>query len=211
MHHHIVGIESVFNGPYPDFVAPAPHTCSLTSYVRTSPEELINRIKDATIVITTTVRLDAKTLSPEATPKLQALVVSGSGTDCIDLAAARIRRIPVMNCRDAPTEVVTDHAIGLYYALRRKTILMHNITLQDPSEWKAKGAVVRYLNDSDGKAPISAADEIIGIVGYGAIGLHATFRCQSVRLLTHEHRQTHRNGREVIGNASSNRRSKGRQ
>jgi glycerate dehydrogenase len=169
MHHTIVGLEAL-HVPYPDFSLPAPHTSTQTYYHNTSPAELHDRIKDATIIITTTVKLTAEILSPAVTPKLQFVAVMASGTDCVDLEACKKRSIQVCNAPHAPTETVSDHAIGLYFAARRKTVLMHGLTMAEPSEWKAKGSIASYLQDTTGGAPLSSQDEVCGIIGYGAIG-----------------------------------------
>jgi lactate dehydrogenase-like 2-hydroxyacid dehydrogenase len=171
MHHKIVALEGLHN-PIPEFDLPEPHISSLTVHWNTSPSELLERIKDATVIITTTVKLNADTLSHEITPKLQLVAVMASGTDHVDLEACRKRGIRVCNTPHAPTDAVSDHAIGLYFAARRKTVLMHELTVAEPSEWKAKGSVAAYMKDSNGDAPLSCQDEVCGIIGYGAIGEH---------------------------------------
>jgi lactate dehydrogenase-like 2-hydroxyacid dehydrogenase len=170
MHHEIIAVEGL-HCPIPDFNLPAPHTSSLTIHHNTSQAELHERIKDATIVITTTVKFNSDTLSPAVTPKLQLIAVMASGTDCVDLEACRKRGIRVCNCPHAPTDAVSEHAIGLYFAARRKTLLMHSMTIAEPSEWKAKGSVASYMKTAAGEAPSSCQDEICGIIGYGALGM----------------------------------------
>jgi lactate dehydrogenase-like 2-hydroxyacid dehydrogenase len=170
MHHEIVALEGL-HSPIPEFSFPSPHTSKLTvHYNTTSTAELLERIKDATVVITTTVKLNADTLSPAITPKLQLVAVMASGTDCVDLEACRKRGIRVCNCLHAPTDSVSDHAIGMYFAARRKTVLMHTMTIAEPSEWKAKGSVASYMSNPAGDAPLNCQDEICGIIGYGALG-----------------------------------------
>jgi lactate dehydrogenase-like 2-hydroxyacid dehydrogenase len=163
MEHHIVGLEAL-HVPYPTFSVP------FTSHHYTSPSELQERVKDATIIIATTVKLNADTLSDEKTPRLKMVALMAAGTDHVDLEACKKRGIIVSNCPHASSEVVGDHAIGLYYAARRKTVMLHTKTMSVPSEWKAKGSVASYLKDSAGNAPLSAADEVCGIIGYGALG-----------------------------------------
>ena len=203
MHHHIVGLEAI-HLPYPEFVAPSPHTCTNMSYQTTRPEELHDRIKDATIIIATTVKLDAHTLSPEVTPKLQMVAIMASGTDHVDLDACRKRGIIASNCPHAPTEVVSNHAIGLYFAARRKTVMMHNITTANPSEWKAKRSVVGYVKDASGNAPISVRDEICGIIGYGALGetIRVIFE---IDVILNGLRKTNRGSCKSSGHAGLNR------
>jgi lactate dehydrogenase-like 2-hydroxyacid dehydrogenase len=163
MEHHIVGLEEL-HVPYPTF------SVLLTAHHYTSQAELQERVKDATIIIATTVKLNADTLSAEKTPHLKMVAVMASGTDLLDLEACKKRGIIVSNCPHASSEVVGDHAIGLYFAARRKTVMLHTMAMAVPSEWKAKGSVASYLKDSVGNAPLSAADEVCGIIGYGALG-----------------------------------------
>jgi glycerate dehydrogenase len=170
MRHRIVGLEAI-HIPYPDFIAQAPHTATLTSYTTTAPSELKERVKDATIIIATTVNITAEILSAEVTPDLQAIAVMAAGTDHVDLEAAKVRGILVFNCPHASSEVVANHALGLYFAARRKTVMMHNMTVKVPSEWKEKGSIVRYMKNARGDATLSVADETCGIIGYGAIGM----------------------------------------
>jgi lactate dehydrogenase-like 2-hydroxyacid dehydrogenase len=101
MHHQIVALE-LQHQPLPVDGFDFPHT--LTTYQRTSTrEELHERIRDATVVITTTVKLDAATLHADVTPNLQYIAVSATGTDPVDLAAAKARGIRVTNCPGAPS------------------------------------------------------------------------------------------------------------
>jgi lactate dehydrogenase-like 2-hydroxyacid dehydrogenase len=163
MQHHIVGLEEL-HIPFPTFSVP------ITAYHYTSPSELDERVKDATIIIATTTKITADTLSAEKTPRLQMVAILAAGTDVVDLEACRKRGIVASNCPQASSEVVGDHAIGLYFAARRKTVLMHNKTMAVPSEWKATGSIARYMKDSAGNLPLSTADETCGIIGYGALG-----------------------------------------
>jgi glycerate dehydrogenase len=48
--------------------------------------------------------------------------------------------------------------------------MMHNLTASEPSEWKAKGTIIRHMRTAAGEAPLTVADEVCGILGYGAIG-----------------------------------------
>ncbi|KAJ5874157.1 uncharacterized protein N7529_002587 [Penicillium soppii] len=171
--HHIVAIEAV-HCPIPEFDLPGPHTRAVHRW--TDPSELPSRLKDATIVITTTIRLTAETLSPEITPKLRLIVIMATGTDCVDVAAARARGITVCNCPGSNIDSVSEHAIGLYFATRRKFIELHNATVAvpaDPSldtEWKTKGSLLSRVRAPDGKAPLLCSDETVCIIGYGSLG-----------------------------------------
>ncbi|KAF3387641.1 Glycerate dehydrogenase [Penicillium rolfsii] len=169
--HHIVALEAI-HCPIPDFDLPGPHTRSIHKW--TTPAELSERVKDATIVITTTIRLSAEILKVDKTPHLRLIVVLASGTDCVDKEAATARGIPVCNCPGTNIESVSEHAIGLYFATRRNLVHLTNVVTTVPAEgeteWKKKGSLHPKLRTADGKAPLLCSEETVGIIGYGALG-----------------------------------------
>lgn len=171
--HHIVAIEAV-HCPIPQFDLPGPHTREV--YRLTSQSELASRLKDATIAVTTTIKLSAETLNAEVTPKLRLIVIMATGTDCVDIAAASARGITVCNCPGSNIDSVSEHAIGLYFATRRKFVELHNATVavpEDPSldtEWKTNGSLLSRVRSPSGKAPLLCSDETVGIIGYGMLG-----------------------------------------
>ncbi|OCK82033.1 glycerate dehydrogenase [Lepidopterella palustris CBS 459.81] len=169
MHHHIVALERIHQ-PLPEFTFAPPTTHTLTVYQRTEPEELHERIRDATIIIITVVKIDADALSPSVTPNLRLVAVMATGTDPVDLDACRKRGIRVTNCPAANIESVSEHAIALYFAARRRVVQLHNSILTEPSEWKAKNTLTHLLRYKDGNCPLTCQDEFMGIIGYGSLG-----------------------------------------
>ncbi|KAF2143969.1 uncharacterized protein K452DRAFT_296238 [Aplosporella prunicola CBS 121167] len=171
VHHTIVALEAI-HSPLPEFKLPEPHTHTLTSYLRTSREDLHDRIRDATIIINVVHPLDSVALSEEITPHLQLIAVMGSGYDSVDLETCRRRGIRVTNCPHANVHTVAEHVIGMYFAARRRTVIMHERTmgtLGSGTEWKERATLAQYMRVR-GDAPLNCEDEILGIVGYGAIG-----------------------------------------
>lgn len=166
-HIEIVALEAKFC-PIPTFELPSPYTFEFVSYPETAQPDIPNRIKNATIVITTTMPLRADVLSPEVSPKLRQITVMASGTDTIDLQACKARGIIVSNCGGANIAAVSEHAIGLYFAARRKFLESHNAMQAD--EWMKRKTLIRILEDRDRKMPLTCVDEVMGIIGYGAIG-----------------------------------------
>jgi lactate dehydrogenase-like 2-hydroxyacid dehydrogenase len=168
MQHQIVALEKQHQ-PLPVDGFEFPNT--LTAYEKTSTrEELHARIHNATIVISTTVKLDAATLDPSVTPHLQYIAASATGTDHVDLAAAKARGIRVTNCPGANLDAVSEHAISLYFAARRRTALLDRKTREQPSEWKREGSINKYMRLPDGLPPLTCKDEVLGVVGYGGLG-----------------------------------------
>lgn len=165
--HHIVYLQGAYIPP-PEIELPAPYTITRTVYQHTSPSELHARIHDATIISLCALKVDATALSPEVTPHLEFIAVSAAGTDCIDLDACRARGIQVSNCPGTNVESVSEHAIGLYFASRRRLIDLN--TLTQAGEWpKRKTLMIRAL-DRDGQPPLTCQEEVVGIIGNGSVG-----------------------------------------
>ncbi|RLL96059.1 hypothetical protein CFD26_106174 [Aspergillus turcosus] len=166
--HHIVFLQADYC-PIPDFRFPPGHTFTTTVYQQTSLSELHSRIHDASVVVFSYIPFDAHTLSPEVTPHLKLIAVAAVGTDCIDLEACRKRGIVVSRSIGANVESVSEHAIGLYFASRRRLLDMHMLTRA--GEWShRKGTIMYQLLDRHGQAPLSCQDEVAGIIGNGVVG-----------------------------------------
>lgn len=195
-------MHEAVNCPIPDFDLPGGHTLSVHDW--TSQSDLAGHIKDATIILITTIRLSADVLSPQVTPKLRLIVIMASGTDCVDKEAAKARGITVRNCPGTNVNSVSEHTVGLYFAVRRKFVDLHSIMVAVPkdiacdTEWKMKGGLNERLRTSDGEAPLLCGDETVGIVGYGTLGkrIKALARALGMHVLVAERKgMTPRPGR----------------
>ncbi|KAI1369613.1 D-isomer-specific 2-hydroxyacid dehydrogenase family protein [Xylaria arbuscula] len=180
-HWVIVALETFFC-PLPNFTLPAPHTCEFRSYERTRPDQVAERIRDADIVIMTILPLTAELLSAEVAPRLKMISVIASGTDIVDLAACRARGIVVGNTPHCNVVTVTEHVFAMYFATRRSIMLTHNLTRA--GDWATKGSQQRTMNGPDGKAPRTRRDEVLGIIGYGAIGRSIETMAQTLGMKT---------------------------
>lgn len=172
VHHEIVALEKIHQPLPSSFNLSPPNTYNLTTYDKpdSSPEVLHPRIRNASIIIITTINISAETLASDVTPNLQLVAVMAAGTDSVDLDACKRRGIRVTNCPAANLDAVSEHAISLYFAARRRTVLLDRATREIPSEWIEKKTLTGRLRFPDGKPPLSCGDEIMGIVGYGALG-----------------------------------------
>lgn len=172
MHHEIVALERIHQ-PLPEtFDFPAGTTYTLTTHDTTPTRELLHaRIRHATIIVVTTLKLDAETLSADVTPTLKLVAVMATGTDPVDLEACKKRGLRVTNTPAANLDAVSEHAISLYFAARRRIAFMDGLTRQVPSEWKKNGSLNKYMRFADGKPPLTCRDEVMGIVGYGGLGM----------------------------------------
>jgi glycerate dehydrogenase len=135
-----------------------------TGYNNTSPELVAERIKDATVIITTRVPLSAAVLE-QCSPELQLIAVMAAGYDIIDLEACRKRGITVCNIPSASAEAVAEHAITLYLSVKRRVVELHALTKQGEDWPLKKTAIHRYRG-----LPRTCRSETMGIIGYGTLG-----------------------------------------
>jgi lactate dehydrogenase-like 2-hydroxyacid dehydrogenase len=157
--HRIVCLDA-YLCPVPKFSIP--HTYQ--EYHNTSSDEVIDRVKDATIIITTRVSISAATIAA-CSPELELITVMGIGFDTIDVAACRARQIAVCNSPAASGESVAEHAIALYFAAKRRIVDMHAV-VRKGEEWPMhKSAFHLYP-----RMPVVCRKEVMAIVGYGALG-----------------------------------------
>ncbi|KAJ0424841.1 D-isomer specific 2-hydroxyacid dehydrogenase [Aspergillus carlsbadensis] len=166
-HHHMVFLQGDVL-QIPQFDLPAPLTYSQTVYNWTTAAQVPERIHDASIIALSAVRIDAHALSPEVSPHLKLIVMVATGYDCVNLEACRKRGIVVSNCPNSNIEAVSEHAIGLYFAARRKLLDMHMATRA--GRWRQKGLLMLDYVDKDGTPPLTCQDEVAGIVGNGSVG-----------------------------------------
>ena len=89
-------------------------------YPGTAPDQVYERLKDATIAITNKVKLTAELL--ERLPQLRLIAGAATGTDNIDLAWCRAHGLPVSNIRGYAAHTVPEHALMLMLALRRQLL-----------------------------------------------------------------------------------------
>ena len=94
---------------------------SLELYGDTRPDQTIGRIGDAAIVLGNKVGLTAAVF--EACPSIRFIGLTATGTDNVDIAAARKHGIAVANVRAYCTQSVVEHVFGclldLSHSLRR--------------------------------------------------------------------------------------------
>ncbi|MFZ3202762.1 MAG: 2-hydroxyacid dehydrogenase [Pseudomonas sp.] len=87
----------------------------LTLYPLSSPEQVIERLQGVQVAISNKVPLDAKTFA--ACPELKLVLIAATGTNNIDLAAAREHDVLVCNCQGYGTPSVAQHTLMLLLAL----------------------------------------------------------------------------------------------
>jgi glycerate dehydrogenase len=119
------------------------------------------RIRDADIVMVNTQLLTRALLHDAA--KLKLVAVAGTGTDNIDLAAARERGIGVCNVQGYCTASVVQHVWGLILSLTQHVSDYARLAID--GSW-SKGEALMEL-----RYPIRELDgRIFGVVGWGELG-----------------------------------------
>ena len=165
-----------------------PH--QLTEYAHTAAEQILERAKDADIIITSKVILNHEILSQ--LPKLKLIAVTATGTNNIDLMAAKALGITVKNVTGYSSVTVPEHVIGMIYALKHRLIDYHRDQLLT-ERWATCGqfCYVDYpISDVQGST--------LGIIGRGCIGNEVARLAQAVGMRVlfaeHQHATTVREG-----------------
>lgn len=87
----------------------------LVLHASTGPEQVVERLKGAQVAITNKVLIDASTFA--ACPDLELVLVTATGTNNVDLAAALEHGVTVCNCQGYGTPSVAQHTLLLLLAL----------------------------------------------------------------------------------------------
>ena len=133
----------------------------LVVYDRTAEKDIVPRIVDADAVFVNKVVLTKETL--EACPNIRYIGVMATGYNCVDVAAARERGIPVTNVPTYGTESVSQFAIALLLEICHHTA--HRASAVREGRWQS------CPDWSFWDYPlIELAGKTIGIIGYGRIG-----------------------------------------
>jgi glycerate dehydrogenase len=134
---------------------------SLAVFDRTEPELLIERCREADVLLTNKTPLRADTLN--ALPRLKYLVVLAAGYDVVDIAAAGARGVAVSNTPAYGVEAVAQHAMALLLELARN-VGMHDASVKR-GEWASAPDWCYWL-----KPQRELTGMVLGIVGFGNNG-----------------------------------------
>jgi glycerate dehydrogenase len=130
-------------------------------YGETRPDQIVERLSDATIAICNKLPLRSEELSHLA--RLKLIAVAATGVDNIDLDYCKRHQIAVCNTRNYAGHSLPEHVLMLILALRRNLISYR----QDVNKGKWEEARQFCLLDY----PIlDLHGSTIGIVGYGFLG-----------------------------------------
>jgi glycerate dehydrogenase len=134
---------------------------SYVEHAATTPDQVVERLQEATVAIVNKVQLREPTLAQ--LPNLRMIAVAATGYDCVDVAACKARGIAVANIRNYAVHTVPEHAFALILALRRNLIAYRRDV--EAGRWQ-KADQFCFL-DHDIR---DLHGSTLGIVGEGAIG-----------------------------------------
>jgi glycerate dehydrogenase len=140
-------------------------------YAESSPADVVERLKGATIAITNKVPLREDTL--KQLPDLKLIAVAATGTDVIDKAYATANGITVSNIRNYAFNTLPEHVIALIFALRRN--LVNYVDSVRRGRWREASQFCYF------DYPIyDIAGSTLGIIGYGALGKSIATRAEAL-------------------------------
>jgi len=130
-----------------------------TGHDRTPPERIVERARDAEIVLTNKTPLTAATIAQ--LPKLRFIGVLATGYNVVDVAAARARGVPVANVPVYGTDAVAEYVFALLLNFHRQPQV--HAELVRAGEWTGEWTFWR--------TPLTElAGLTLGVVGFGRIG-----------------------------------------
>lgn len=170
----------------------------LTCYPLTNPEQIIERSRDANIIITNKVVLDRAILTQ--LPELKLICIAATGTNNVDLAAATELGICVTNITNYANQSVSQYVFA--------QLLNHFSHISDHNQnvrnnlWQQHHSFCLH-----GKGMDELAGKTIAIIGYGSLGQAVAERAKAFDLnilVSERHKASEiRNGRVSFEQALS--------
>ena len=131
------------------------------SYESTAPQQVVERAKEADIVLVNKVKLDGGLM--DQLPNLKYISVCGTGYNNVDVEAAKKRNIPVSNVRGYSTNSVVQHVFAmLLHAL-------NNVAFYDEEVMDDRWVRSEHFSFYD-HSILELNGMTMGIYGYGTIG-----------------------------------------
>lgn len=101
-------------------VRTTPCAASYQEFEKTSADQVVERLREATVAITNKVPLPAEIV--RQLPQLKMIAVAATGYDVVDISACRELGIRVANIRNYAVHTVPEHTFALILALRRNLL-----------------------------------------------------------------------------------------
>jgi glycerate dehydrogenase len=149
-------------------------------HAKTSVDEIVPRLKNATVAIINKVPMRADTL--KQLPQLKLIAIAATGYDVVDVGYCKEHGIAVANIRNYAVHTVPEHAFALILALRRN-LLAYRQDVEN-GVWE-KSEQFCFLTHDIGDLYGST----LGIIGEGSIGqaTAAIGRAFGMRVLFADH------------------------
>jgi len=149
-------------------------------YGKTSAEEIVPRLKNATVAIINKVPMRAATL--QQLPNLKMIAVAATGYDVVDVGYCKEHGIAVANIRNYAVHTVPEHTFALILALRRN-LLAYRQDVEN-GVWNKSDQFCFFTHDIG-----DLHGSTLGIIGEGAIGqgTAAIGRAFGMRVLFADH------------------------
>ena len=149
-------------------------------YGKTSADEIVPRLKNATVAIINKVPMRAATL--QQLPNLKMIAVAATGYDVVDVGYCREHGIAVANIRNYAIHTVPEHTFALILALRRN-LLAYRQDVEN-GVWNKSDQFCFFTHDIG-----DLHGSTLGIIGEGAIGqgTAAIGRAFGMRVLFADH------------------------
>lgn len=127
----------------------------------TTPANVIERLQGARVAISNKVVLNAQTLA--ACPDLKLILVAATGTNNVDLEAARAQGITVANCQGYGTPSVAQHTLGLLLALATRLVDYNKAVADGQWQQSKQFCLLDFpIVELEGKT--------LGLFGHGELG-----------------------------------------
>ena len=131
------------------------------SFENTKPDQIVERIKDADIIITNKVVIDSSTL--KQVDKLKLICIAATGTNNVDLIAAHEKGIMVCNVTGYATSSVVQHVFMLITALNTKLNSYQKAVKNGLWSQSEFFCLLDFPT-------VDLSKQTIGIIGYGELG-----------------------------------------
>ena len=178
----IVAVDGQLLAPGDNPWTPVESLGELTVHQRTSPDQIVERLQGADVVLTNKVVLDEAVLSQ--LPDLKFIGVTATGYNVVDVAYARSRDIPVSNVPVYSTESVAQHVFACLLSFIHRPQLHHAAVLD--GQWEKCDDFAFWLS------PLrELAGTTFGVLGLGRIG-RATARLAAafgMKVVAHSRRE----------------------
>lgn len=130
-------------------------------YDATSAEQVLERVQQVDVIITNKVVISVEIMAQ--CPQLKLILISATGTNNVDLQAAKAQGIVVCNCQGYGTAAVAQHTLMLMLNLATSFVRYQQAIAAGKWQQSTQFCLLDY-------PIIELSGKTLGIVGYGELG-----------------------------------------